>query len=196
MSVNMIASFPPFELEGNGGQSAIRGREGINVSARTIFFVLWRSTLIVVRFVKWQTEAAVAITSALTSACLFSYLYHAVTTNMLQICSAGGRTPAACTFCLQPSQMESVDSCWLLLRSVFIKQKHLPRKGNFRHPQTLSYTQLTFCLFKKNTLCYKVNLLFFFYVNLVTMRLDGAKEKRVFLKRNMSLNHFIFFFWT
>lgn len=40
MSVNTIASFPPFELEGNVGQSATRGREGINVNAGTIIFIL------------------------------------------------------------------------------------------------------------------------------------------------------------
>lgn len=63
MPVNTIASFPPFELRGNCSRSAISVGEGINVSGRTIIYILWRSTLIVIRCEKWLTEAAVAITS-------------------------------------------------------------------------------------------------------------------------------------
>lgn len=63
MPVNTIASFPPFELRGNCSRSAISVGEGINVSGRTIIYILWRSTLIVIRCEKWLTEAAGAITS-------------------------------------------------------------------------------------------------------------------------------------
>lgn len=88
------------------------------------------------------------------------------------MCSAGGRTPATCTFCLQSSQTESR---LLTIAAIgFHKTETSPTQGEL---QSLSYIR-NYIHFFLNPLGYKRSQVF-------SIRSAVANGKHVYLKQNI-----------